>query len=238
MERLAGAHEHLDGELDAAVLAGNLRDLARINRWLGGVELSRRAIGALAIGPRRDSRTTLTVLDVGAGGADIPAALLTGRRGNRMTITATDARPEIVAQAHAMHGGIPGLAHQVADGTQLPWPNEAFDVAHISLVLHHLEPEAAEAMLAELGRVARLGVVVNDLDRSRHGWLGAWLLLHATTRNPYTRHDGPLSVRRAYRPGEVAALAGRLGLLEIGRFNGILRHRYAIAFARSPEVAV
>ena len=37
MRRLAGAHELLDGPLDdEAALRGNLRDLGRINRWLGG----------------------------------------------------------------------------------------------------------------------------------------------------------------------------------------------------------
>ena len=44
------AHEHLDGPLDAAMLGGNLRDLARINRRLGGLALTRRAIGSLAPG--------------------------------------------------------------------------------------------------------------------------------------------------------------------------------------------
>ena len=72
MDRHADAVELLDGPLDdPATLAGNLRDLRRINRWLGGVRLSGDAIDALAA--HRDS---LTVLDVGTGGADIPMALL------------------------------------------------------------------------------------------------------------------------------------------------------------------
>ena len=29
------------------------------------------------------------------------------------------------------------------------------------------------------------------------GWLGAWLIGHLLTGNRYTRHDAPLSVRRA-----------------------------------------
>ena len=35
-----------------------------------------------------------------------------------------------------------------------------------------------------MGRVARLGVVVNDLDRGRLGWIGAWLLGHLLTAQP------------------------------------------------------
>ncbi len=37
--------------------------------------------------------------------------------------------------------------------------------------------------LRELGRVARIGIVVNDLGRSRITLLGAWLLSRITTRN-------------------------------------------------------
>ena len=76
---------------------------------------------------------------------------------------------------------------------------------------------------------------MNDLDRGRVPWLGAWLLLHAATRNPYTRHDGPLSVRRAYRPAEVRALAARHGLRAVDHHWAPFRHRYAIAFRVSSE---
>ena len=72
MDRRIDAVELLDGPLDdPATLVGNLRDLRRINRWLGGVRLSADAIDALAA-----HREQLTVLDVGTGGADIPVALL------------------------------------------------------------------------------------------------------------------------------------------------------------------
>ena len=49
MDRQIDAVELLDGPLDdPAALAGNLRDLRRINRWLGGARLSADAIDALA----------------------------------------------------------------------------------------------------------------------------------------------------------------------------------------------
>ena len=50
MKRLTDGVELLDGPLDdRATLAGNLRDLRRINRWLGGVRLSAAGIEALMI---------------------------------------------------------------------------------------------------------------------------------------------------------------------------------------------
>src|SRR5262249_59199106 len=64
MERLAGVDEILDGPLeDIDAVAGNLRDLRRVNRLLGGTRLSRIAILRLCPG-----ELPLELLDVGTGG--------------------------------------------------------------------------------------------------------------------------------------------------------------------------
>ena len=231
MQRLAGAHEHLDGPLDdARALAGNLRDLRRINVVLGGTTLSLNALLAFA----GDEQASLRVLDVGTGGADIPAAIR--RRwpsGNPApTFVAVDSRPEVLAAAAFATPGLAsadGLELIVADGRTLPYPDRSFDVAHASLVLHHLAPDDAVDLLREMGRVARLGVVVNDLDRSRLGWVGAWLLGHLLTTNRYTRHDAPLSVRRAYKPDEMSAMLRQAGLSPVRTVLGAFGQRYAIA---------
>src|SRR5256885_11066623 len=76
MNRLAGAAELLDGPLDdPATLAGNLRDLRRMNRALGGIALTSRALDAL-VGEAADGGEAISLLDVGTGGADIPLALI------------------------------------------------------------------------------------------------------------------------------------------------------------------
>ena len=126
-----------------------------------------------------------------------------------------------------------GLDIRVSDGRSLPHPDRAFDIAHASLVLHHLEREEAVAFLAEMARVARLGIVINDLDRGRMQWIGAWLIAHLMTGNRYTRHDGPLSVLRAYRRRETRELLAEAGLRPVGEFGGVMWHRYAIAAIRA-----
>src|SRR5919109_1451109 len=48
MDRLTGVPELLDGPLDDPdVLIGNLRDLRRVNPWLGGIAPSKTAVDAL-----------------------------------------------------------------------------------------------------------------------------------------------------------------------------------------------
>lgn len=230
MQRVTGTPELLDGPLDDPVtLSGNLRDLRRANRWFGGATLSCRAVDAL-VGGQDDA----TILDVGTGAADIPIALLTSGRRNGRTrrLTAVDSRPEII---DAVRRTWPDVMHRsnltldVADGRSLPYPDGAFDVAHASLVLHHLDPADVIAFLCELGRVARRGVVINDLDRTWPTLLGAWLASRLFTTNRYSRHDAPLSARRAYTLGEARELLHAADLRPVAEVRGLAGHRWAIA---------
>jgi ubiquinone/menaquinone biosynthesis C-methylase UbiE len=233
VDRLIGAEELLDGPLDdRATLIGNLRDLARVNRRLGGVDLSARAIDTLTPG-----RSPIDVLDVGTGGADIPLALIErGRAAGRLVrVTGVDSRPEVLeaaARADRRVTATGELALHVADGGALPFPDGSFDVVHASLLVHHLEPDAAHSALREMARVARLGVVLNDLVRGRAAWAGAWALAHLATRNAFTRHDAPLSVRRAYSVAELTALLAAAGIRVERRFDGPFGHRVALAGRR------
>jgi SAM-dependent methyltransferase len=238
MDRLTDGIEHLDGPLDdPAALEANLRDLRWFNRHLGGIDLSDRAIERLAAG-----RTAVTLLDVGTGAADIPLALLdrAAFRPQQLQVVAVDSRPEIRAAALRVEPRLArdrGLTYEVHDGRSLPYPDGSFDVAHVSMVVHHFEPRDAVALLRELGRVARLGVVVNELDRTRHGLLGARLLTRTITRGTYTRDDGPLSVRRSYRPTEMEALLIAAGHRPTVRIRNRLLSRYAIVAVPSKRVA-
>jgi ubiquinone/menaquinone biosynthesis C-methylase UbiE len=235
MRRLVAVRELLDGDLaDSATLDGNLRDLVRVNRRFGGTGLSLRAIRSLAAAGTGDPDAgELRVLDVGTGAADIPLAIVAAPGPWRsVTVTAIDSRTEILDSAGRVS---PALAHRddvalaIADGRSLPFADGAFDVAHASLVLHHLREDDAARFLRELARVAGRGVVINDLQRGFFEWLGAWLVLHAITRNRFTLHDGPLSVRRAYTRAEVGRVLRQAGLRPVAWHVGFAGHRWAVA---------
>jgi hypothetical protein len=67
-----------------------------------------------------------------------------------------------------------------------------------------------------------VGFVLNDLRRSRLGWIAATIMTRLTTRNRLTRNDAPLSIRRAYTPAELAEMLHAAGVTE----SFIGRHRW------------
>ncbi len=209
----AAGRESLNGTdyLPEAQLSRNLDDLASIKRWLRYDAAVRRWLAE----PGRRKGAPLTVLDAATGGADVPAmvARRAAATGLQTHVFAIDLHPQVAAQAHQRTQGLRSVAVARANALHLPLPDASVDVALCAYTLHHFEPCDARALLAELRRVARLGLVVTDLTRSWAAFALAWLLLHLWgPRHQLSQRDGPLSVRRAYTLREMQALAARAAL--------------------------
>ncbi len=201
----------MDGDgFSADELTTNFRDIQRVNRWFGGTSA---ILGALP-GLVPPGATTVSLLDLATGVADIPIAVerWCEARGYDVNITATDVSPQILALAGDQIAGSTRIHLQQADARALPFPNNAFDVVTCSLALHHFGPDDAVLVLKEMDRLCRTGFIVNDLRRGAVGYGATWVASRLTTRNRLTRNDAPLSVRRAYTPAELRALLDEAGV--------------------------
>ena len=224
MERAHDAVEMLDRPAPFLDLSQNLDDIARFNAFFGGTRLTLRHVKGLVADLPRDR--SLTLLDVGTGGGDIPRALVrwARRAGRSIRIFALDREAETLRAAADRMAGYPEITLIQGDALALPVRPRSVDVAISALVLHHLTPAEAVASLAEMDRVARRGLVANDLFRSRVAYAVVWLTTRLLAKSRMSRHDGPMSVRRAYTGREVESLARRAALVSVRV------HRYAWAF--------
>lgn len=209
----SAASELLDGPApDPRELSANLRDIRRVNRFFGGTSTILRHLPELVTGIPADR--TVTILDLATGSADIPVALSAWAtaNGRSLAITASDASPEILDQAAIQIRGIDGIELAQHDARAVGEPDASYDIVLCSLALHHFPPDDAVLVLREMRRLGRVGFIVNDLCRSRLGYVVAWLAAHVTTGNRLTRHDAPLSVLRAYTRDELDGLLAQAGI--------------------------
>lgn len=214
------------------IVRNNLNDLRRVNSFLGGVKLTIEGLEHLTAD--FEPGDEIAMLDVATGAVDIPKQLLpwAQERGLIPRIVATDINPESLAIA--AENVPPEIQLAVADGRNLPFPDKSFDIVLCSLALHHLDPDDAVQMLSEMNRIARHGVVVNDLVRCWHGYMGAWLFSRMLTPpGSLGRHDAPCSVRRAYTRREMVNMAKEAGFSR-GIFDSYLGYRVAMAIQSSP----
>ena len=198
--------------LDQIELAGNLRDIRRVNQLLGGTSV---VLGHLPqfMDTIPDTKP-VTLLDLATGSADIPVAVSRWAKGRgiSMTIIASDCSAQMLELAREQIADHRDITLARYDARAVPLPDKSVDIVLCSLSLHHFPPVDAMRVLREMNRLARRGFILNDLRRSRLGYFAAWLAARLTTRNRLTRNDAPLSVRRAYTPQELEELLTRAGI--------------------------
>ncbi len=136
-----------------------LEELKVINRFLGGDRVSR--IGIDRIARRLPMSLPLRILDCGAGGSHLASILRL--RDRRVEVTALDLN---LRACHVSSLHDPSMNVVNGSAFRLPFRDRSFDVIHASLFCHHFKPGELRVLLAEWSRVARLGIVVNDLQRS------------------------------------------------------------------------
>lgn len=206
-----------DLTFDDEGLDRTLRQLRHVNRYLGGHRALRRAVTPLL---RWWSHGTLTVLDLGSGLCDHTVELMEwGRRhGVSLDVTAVDANPAVVEVARTyLEGQLPPGDRKsariiTANALELPFAERSFHVVTASLFLHHFDDDRAVWLLKEMARRASVGIIVNDLHRHPLAYAGIRAIAAVLPVSPTFRHDGPLSVRRAFKPRELRAFARAAGL--------------------------
>ena len=215
LERDHDAVEMIDRPASVEEIAGCLETITRLNGLFGGRWLTLRHVRNL-LGALPADRL-VTVLDVGAGAADIPVALVRWARGagRRIRVFALDRDSATLRYARAHAAGYPEITLLRGDALALPVRPESVDVVISALTLHHLDPTQAVRYLSEMDAAARLGWVVNDLVRGHAARALVWLLTRVFSRSRMARHDGPMSVLRSYTPPELAALCEKAGLFDV-----------------------
>jgi SAM-dependent methyltransferase len=179
------------------VARASLRDLARINRYLGGYYVLRQLFGGIA-----KPEEGFSVLDIGAASGDMGAAIR--RRYPRAQVTSLDYKRDHLADASD--------PKVVGDAFLLPFRPASFDFVFSSLFLHHFTNDQVVELFRGFRCLARRAVLAIDLDRGplayyflpNTRWLFRW--------HDITVSDGQISVAAAFRREELRALAVRAGL--------------------------
>ena len=196
----------------SAHLAVDLANLRRINRYFGSYALIRHFL-------RRWLRPgdTASILDLCTASADIPRFVVDwARRGHvSVRVVGVDFRESTLEIARRESRHYPEIDLVCANVLEFE-PAETFDLVFCSLALHHFCDRDAELLLRRVRKFATRGLLVADIARSDLGVVGIYALTVTLLREPMTRFDARLSMKRAFSVAELRALAARAGWESFG----------------------
>lgn len=171
--------------------------LDRVGRWLGGDQCNLKALKSI---PSKIN----SILDVGCGGGTFTIKM--ARHFPDANIVGIDINP--LAHAFAlksmrMQKNLMGnVRFELRQQPELDEQDKSYDVVMATLVCHHLSDQSLIDFIERACRVARKKVILNDLHRHPLALYSFQALCPFIFRNRLVQHDGPLSVKRAFKKHE------------------------------------
>jgi SAM-dependent methyltransferase len=196
----------------SAELQVDLENLEKLNRYFGSYALVRYFL-------RRWLRPgcSFTAIDLCTGLGDIPRFIVNWCRMNHVAvrITAVDFQRATLELAMERSKAYPEIAFLESDVFKFI-PISPADFVFCSLALHHFADGPAISLLRRARVMARRRVLIADLERTDFGIAGIYLLTAFVFREPMTRFDARLSIRRAFSFREMRRIAIAAGWKQFG----------------------
>jgi SAM-dependent methyltransferase len=214
--RRAATPELMDiEEVSYADFRACLRDLAKVNRLTLAYRPTLGFLGSVVAAGRLPVGRPLSILDAGCGFGDALRRIdhWAQRRGVPVRLTGVD------LSAHAMRAAAeatpPGRPIRWVKADLLSWRAEdGIDLIVSSLFAHHLDDRALIGFIRWMEATARIGWFVNDLHRHPLPYHVFRLWAGAARWHRFVRHDGPVSITRAFSRADWRRLLGEAGFAQ------------------------
>ena len=197
-----------DPACDPERLAATFAQFGLLNDLLSGWRTAWRTVLRPHARAAAEASGRATLLDVGCGGGDLARRLArwAADDGVPLQVTALDRDPRALAFARTRP--TPTGVTYVGDGPgedvgDLRAAGRRFDLVVSNHVLHHLAEADLAPFLAATDALAARAVLHDDLIRTPFA-LPAFAVFSLPFRGSFVRVDGMRSIRRAWRPPELA----------------------------------
>jgi 2-polyprenyl-3-methyl-5-hydroxy-6-metoxy-1,4-benzoquinol methylase len=184
-----------------------LNDLKTVNKVLGGQQVTLDGISVLLEGFAKQD--IITIVDTGCGDGEMLRNIARfGKEQNyQFNLIGIDGNEHIIKTAKAKSTAYPTISYQVKDIFSKEVIIPKYHIALCTLFLHHFKNEDIIAILTKLATEAKVGVVVNDLHRSRIAFWLFRLFSSIFIKSKIAKHDGLVSVARGFKHKDLKALA-------------------------------
>jgi 2-polyprenyl-3-methyl-5-hydroxy-6-metoxy-1,4-benzoquinol methylase len=204
-----------DLQISGEVVGQTLKELNTINKLLGGNFVTLRGIQELI--SRQDNEVKeIRIADMGCGGGDIlkQIALWAKRKGIAVKLTGIDANSSIIKYARSNTSEFDNIDYLQLNVFELESVKNEYDIIISTLFLHHFTESECIRLLNSWLKIAKIGVVINDLHRHPFAYYSIKYLTELFSKSSMVKNDGPLSVKRAFSKNDLHRILSNAGISE------------------------
>ncbi len=216
-----------DFSMKGELLRDTLDKLGQINKWLGGNHITLNGISHLLKNQPKDK--TYKIIDLGCGHGDILRLIANfGRKkGYKFQLIGIDANQDTIDYANELSQDYPELSFKNIDIFSDTFKNLEHDISLSTLFLHHFKNDEILTILKELSKTSKLGVVVNDLHRSKAAYY-LFKLLSLVISNKMIASDGLTSILRSFKRKDLKEFSETLNLNSTIKWKWAFRYQWLI----------
>lgn len=181
---------------------GALTELELINRFLGGISVSKEGVGKFYTPV--NSNFNFKILDAGSGSSEI--LLKIRERFKEISICPLDKNQQACHYSKNKNS----LNIICGDIFYLPFKKGYFDIVHASLLMHHFSIDELKEILGKLLMLVKKGIVINELRRNIFAFAGIKILTLFFSKSELVKNDAPLSVKKGFIKKELKDILGTL----------------------------
>ena len=199
-----------DFSLEGEELRDALDKIAKINQLLGGNKLTLE--GLKAILPKGSKINLITIVDVGCGNGDMLRTIADfgTQHGYNFKLIGIDANAFTVNHAEKLSAAYQNISYLCEDIFTMDVSKMNCDVVVCTLTLHHFKDDEIIQILNVFKKSAKLGIVINDLQRSAVAYRLFQLLCVIFGLNRMSREDGLVSILRGFKKEDLEAFSEKL----------------------------
>ena len=188
-----------DLSCEGEVVDQTLRELDFINQWLGGNQITARA---LKESWKSIPKThVITIADLGCGSGEMLRIIskLASDENRSVKLIGFDANPQIVNYAQAHSTAYSDISFEALNVFSKEFQNQQFDFVLATLFMHHFSKEELIQLLKSLQKQTRYSIIINDIHRHPLAYYSIkWLTLFFS-KSAMVKFDAPLSVLRSFK---------------------------------------
>jgi 2-polyprenyl-3-methyl-5-hydroxy-6-metoxy-1,4-benzoquinol methylase len=184
----------------------NMQELEAVNYWLGGKATLISAFNKIYQKYPHSFKNRKTVIaDLGCGGGDLLRDIRDWAKDKELNVDliGIDANPSTIKCAVKNTREFNDIQFKTANVLSGDVNTIQFDVVCLNSFCHHLSDLALVALLKQLNKQTSIAIVINDLHRHWFAYLSIKWLAQLLNFSYLSKHDGPMSVLRAFQKHEL-----------------------------------